>query len=299
MGVRGKMVTKTLVWLGLVGAAAVLAAPAADNGTFIPDHLELINPRVTSCRCGQKNGNRIVGGTQASLNEWPWQVALMYGNSQFCGGSLINDRYVLTAAHCVEGFTAGDLSVRLGEHNLASSSESSTVTRGVRTIKAHQSYNDQTLVNDIALLELSSPVTQSSTILSVCLPPPRPQYANRQATVTGWGTTSSGGSSPNTLREITVKVWSNKDCVNSNYGNAIQSGMMCAGTTGKDSCQGDSGGPLVYRDGGGNYDQIGVVSWGSGCAVAGYPGVYTRVTSYLDWIKTNTQNGVYCARQKL
>jgi len=280
----------------------VLAAPAADNGTFIPDHLELINPRVSydiSCRCGQKNGNRIVGGTQASLNEWPWQVALMYGNSQFCGGSLINDRYVLTAAHCVVDFTAGQLSVRLGEHNLATSSESSDITRSVKSITSHPSYNDNTLVNDIALLELSSPVQLSNAVQTVCLPPPRPTYAKKQATVTGWGTTSSGGSSPDTLREVTVTVLSPEDCRNSNYGNDIQSGMLCAGTTGKDSCQGDSGGPLVFKDGGGNYDQIGVVSWGYGCGDAGYPGVYTRVNSYLNWIKTNTQDGIYCAGQKL
>ncbi|KAK4293236.1 hypothetical protein Pmani_034048 [Petrolisthes manimaculis] len=256
-------------------------------------------PRVTfddSCRCGQKGGSgRIVGGVQATVNEYPWQAALMYSNSQFCGGSLINDRYVLTAAHCTEDLTASDISVNLAEFNLAQTSETDLVSRSVSSIIQHSGYNPSTLVNDIALLKLSSPVTVRSDLLPVCMPPPRPLYNGWTATVTGWGTTSSGGSAPNTLREVNVPVLSNKACQNTGYGSsAIFPTMLCAGRTGRDSCQGDSGGPLVVRDGGGNYDQIGVVSWGYGCGDNGYPGVYTRVNSYLDWIKANTEDGVYC-----
>ncbi|ROT77357.1 putative trypsin-1-like [Penaeus vannamei] len=126
------------------------------------------------------------------------------------------------------------------------------------------------------------------------MPPPNPTYAGKTATATGWGTTSSGGSSSDTLREVDVTVLSNTACQSGSYGSAIKDTMLCAGSTGKDSCQGDSGGPLVFKDGGGNYDQIGVVSWGYGCGARGYPGVYTRVNSYLDWIRTNTADGVYC-----
>jgi len=254
----------------------------------------------SACKCGQKGSGRIVGGTQASVNEYPWQAALMSGSQQFCGGSLINDRYILTAAHCVDGITAAQLTVRLAEHNLASSTETNLVTRSVSSIISHSQYNDNTMQNDIALLKLSSPVEVSSDVLPVCLPPSKPTYAGKTAIATGWGTTSSGGSQPNTLREVSVPVISDAQCKATGYGNSdILPGMLCAGTNGKDSCQGDSGGPLIFKDGGGNYDQIGVVSFGYGCGASNYPGVYTRVNSYLDWITENTDDGVYCKGMKL
>merc|ERR1711874_46945 len=153
-------------------------------------------------------------------------------------------------------------------------------------------------INDIALIKLSRPVNFSSEVLPVCLPPRTPTYTNKVATVTGWGTTSSGGSTSDVLREVDVRVWSNLECERTQYGSAIKDTMLCAasqhGHGGQDSCQGDSGGPLVFQDGGSNYDLIGVVSWGNGCGLQNFPGVYTRVSKYLDWIKTNTQDGTYC-----
>ncbi|XP_042870523.1 trypsin alpha-3-like [Penaeus japonicus] len=279
----------TVAMMGVVSQAA----PPHSNGS-LPF---VIEPRVNfddTCRCGQKADPRIVGGVTTGVNEWPWQAALMYGSQQFCGGSLINDRYILTAAHCTESMRASDLTVRLAEHRLSTSGETSVVSRSVSQIIEHPNYQPGNEINDIALVKLSSPVTVSDTVLPVCMPPPKPTYAGKTATVTGWGTTSSGGSSSDTLREVDVTVLSNTACQSGNYGSAIEDTMLCAGSTGKDSCQGDSGGPLVFKDGGGNYDQIGVVSWGYGCGSPGYPGVYTRVNSYLDWIRDNTADGVYC-----
>ncbi|XP_042224071.1 trypsin alpha-3-like [Homarus americanus] len=258
-------------------------------------------PRVNfnaGCKCGQKGGSRIVGGITTGVNEWPWQAALMFGDGQFCGGSLINDRYVLTAAHCTEGLKADEIYVHLAEHDLSNSEETHLVIRSVSKIINHQNYQPGDEINDIALLKLSSPVTVGDIVLPVCLPPLSPTYAGKTATVTGWGTTSSGGTSADTLREVKLKVLSNGGCKKS-YGESIKKTMLCAGSAGKDSCQGDSGGPLVFKDGGGNYDQIGVVSWGFGCGDSGYPGVYTRVNKYLKWIKSNTADGVYCKGMKL
>ncbi|XP_045138298.1 trypsin alpha-3-like [Portunus trituberculatus] len=284
----------------VVMVVGALALPSHPTNTSI--HFVHPEPRVnfdTSCRCGQKAPSRIVGGQQTEVNEWPWMAALLYYNQQFCGGSLINDRYVLTAAHCTVDFRASEITVRLAEHNLAISSETSVVVRSVSQIINHPNYQSGSEKNDIALLKLSSPVTVSSTVLPVCMPPPRPKYAGRTATVTGWGTTSSGGSSPNSLREVDVKVLRNSDCQSSYGTSSIISSMLCASAPGKDSCQGDSGGPLVFKDAGNNYDQIGVVSWGYGCAAPNYPGVYTRVNSYLTWIRDNTEDGVYCAGMNL
>nr|XP_027217680.1 transmembrane protease serine 9-like [Penaeus vannamei] len=289
------MASQTLLGVltvAMMGAVSQ-AAPPHLNGS-LPF---VIEPRVNfddTCRCGQKAAPRIVGGVTTGVNEWPWQAALMYGSQQFCGGSLINDRYVLTAAHCTESMRASDLTIRLAEHRLSTSSETSVVSRSVSQIIEHPDYQPGNEINDIALIKLSSPVQVSDTVLPVCMPPPNPTYAGKTATATGWGTTSSGGSSSDTLREVDVTVLSNTACQSNSYGSAIKDTMLCAGSTGKDSCQGDSGGPLVFKDGGGNYDQIGVVSWGYGCGARGYPGVYTRVNSYLDWIRTNTADGVYC-----
>nr|XP_027211158.1 transmembrane protease serine 9-like [Penaeus vannamei] len=306
------MASQTLLGVLTVAMMGVVsqAAPPHLNGSH-PFVIEprvngslpfVIQPRVNfddTCRCGQKAASRIVGGVTTGVNEWPWQAALMYGSQQFCGGSLINDRYVLTAAHCTESMRASDLTIRLAEHRLSTSSETSVVSRSVSQIIEHPDYQPGNEINDIALIKLSSPVQVSDTVLPVCMPPPNPTYAGKTATVTGWGTTSSGGSSSDTLREVDVTVVSNTACQSNSYGSAIKDTMLCAGSTGKDSCQGDSGGPLVFKDGGGNYDQIGVVSWGYGCGARGYPGVYTRVNSYLDWIKANTGDGVYCRGMRL
>ncbi|XP_047485799.1 trypsin alpha-3-like [Penaeus chinensis] len=267
-----------------------------------PFNVSQIEPRVNfddTCKCGQKAASRIVGGATTGVNEWPWQAALMYGSQQFCGGSLINDRYVLTAAHCTEGMRPSEVTIRLAEHRLSTSSETSVVRRSVSEIIEHPDYQAGDEINDIALVKLSSPVKVSETVLPVCMPPAKPKYGGKTATVTGWGTTSSGGSSSDTLREVDVTVLSNTACRSDSYGRAIKDTMLCAGSAGKDSCQGDSGGPLVFKDRRGNYDQIGVVSWGYGCGDEGFPGVYTRVNSYLDWIKTNTADGVYCKGMRL
>ncbi|ROT77360.1 putative trypsin-1 [Penaeus vannamei] len=250
------MASQTLLGVLTVAMMGVVsqAAPPHLNGS----HPFVIQPRVNfddTCRCGQKAASRIVGGVTTGVNEWPWQAALMYGSQQFCGGSLINDRYVLTAAHCTESMRASDLTIRLAEHRLSTSSETSVVSRSVSQIIEHPDYQPGNEINDIALIKLSSPVQVSDTVLPVCMPPPNPTYAGKTATVTGWGTTSSGGSSSDTLREVDVTVVSNTACQSNSYGSAIKDTMLCAGSTGKDSCQGDSGGPLVFKDGGGNYDQ--------------------------------------------
>jgi len=291
--VQGFTSTATMASWWLVSSLVVVMVAAVNSS---PPNL--IVPKVTtdtSCKCGQRFGSRIVGGTQADVNEWPWQAALVTQSRQFCGGSLINDRYVLTAAHCTDGMTASEITVLLAEHKLSNSGETELVTRSVSEIIEHSKYDDNTLVNDIALLKLESPVTVSDTVLPVCLPPEGLKYANEKAWVTGWGTTSYGGSAANVLREVKVKVWSNAQCRNGNLGDAITNKMLCAGSTGKDSCQGDSGGPLVFKNDDRDFEQIGVVSWGYGCGSEGYPGVYTRVNKYLDWIEKNTDDGVYCS----
>ncbi|XP_026181529.1 trypsin-1-like [Mastacembelus armatus] len=246
--------------------------------------------------CGQAPLNtKIVGGTDAVPGSWPWQASLQKSGSHFCGGSLINNQYVLTAAHCFSSISTSGLIVYLGHQTLQGSNPNG-VSRTVSQIIKHPGYSSDTKDNDITLLRLSSTVTFNKYIVPVCLAASGSIYPSGAVTwVTGWGNINSDVSlpSPGTLQEVSIPIVSNTRC-NAAYG-SITSNMMCAGLTqgGKDSCQGDSGGPLVSKN---NtvWVQAGVVSFGYGCAKPNYPGVYTRVSQYENWINnqiTSNQPG--------
>ncbi|XP_045136079.1 serine protease 30-like [Portunus trituberculatus] len=258
---------------------------------------------IGSCQCGVVNSARIVGGEEVDPpNNYPWHVGIKFlGNSNYwCGGSIINDQYVLTAAHCVDDITSIEgLVVGVADHNMASTDEDiPDVTRlvAVQEIIVHPDYNSATIDSDIALLRLSETldVYQGDQIRPVCLPADDSStYAGEMATATGWGTLESGGSQSSVLQEVTMPILE-PSCpgMPSSY---ITENMLCAGLEegGKDTCQGDSGGPLVQNYFS-KYVQVGITSWGFGCADAGSPGVYTRVSKFLDWICANTADATYC-----
>ncbi|XP_024128740.1 transmembrane protease serine 9 isoform X2 [Oryzias melastigma] len=241
--------------------------------------------------CGQPALNtRIVGGQDAKAGFWPWQVSLQT-SAHFCGGSLINNQWVLTAAHCFPSGSASGVSVVLGLQSLQGSNPNS-VSRTITTLINHPSYDSVTKENDIALLQLSSPVNFTSYISPVCLASTGSTFFSGINTwVTGWGNIASGVSlpAPQTLQEVQVPIVGNRQC-KCNYGaSSITDNMMCAGLLegGKDSCQGDSGGPLVIKQNN-RWIQAGVVSFGVGCAQPNYPGVYSRVSQYETWINNQT-----------
>jgi hypothetical protein len=225
---------------------------------------------------------QIVGGTVATAGEYPWMAQLKYRGRFSCGGSLVARSWVLTAAHCVNGRSASDLQIILGDHR-RSLAEGTEQTLAVSSVVVHPSYNPSTYNNDIALLQLATPATLTSRVAIVelgSLPTP-----GTMLRVIGWGTTREGGTSSDVLRKVSVPQVSATDC-GAAYPGRITSSMFCAGypatsTEMKDSCQGDSGGPIFHPT---SRRQVGLVSWGTGCARPGLYGVYTDLSMFSGWI---------------
>jgi len=250
-------------------------------------------PTSGTCQCGQSRQlvSKIVNGDQTKANEFPWQVALVNKgrSSPFCGGTLLSSKTVLTAAHCYKN--PNDIQVVLGEHN-TNYQDSKDEVFSVSSFRKHPQYSPTTTDYDFAIITLTKDVTFTDAIEPVCLPNSGTKVEGVTATVSGWGTLFSGGYQSTTLNKVDVKTMPNLQCTSSAYAytrDQVTSNMICATAPGKDSCQGDSGGPLVTKGSGGFYSIIGVVSWGYGCAQADAPGVYSRVTAQLPWIKGQIQ----------
>ncbi|OAD52018.1 Proclotting enzyme [Eufriesea mexicana] len=250
-------------------------------------------PRIpeASRGCGTtwKSRSRLVGGRPADPKEWPWMAALLKEDqTQYCGGVLVTDRHVLTAAHCVNSYKPWDIKVRLGEYDFTTAEETRALDFAVTEIRVHRDFDYTTNENDIAMIKLHRPTVFDSYIWPVCLPPVDQTFENKSAVVTGWGTRYYKGPASTVLMEVGVPVWPQKKCAKS-FVQRIPNTTICAGAYegGRDACQGDSGGPLLHQLGNGRWVNIGIVSWGIRCGEAKRPGIYTRVNSYLDWIFEN------------
>ncbi|XP_034077520.1 transmembrane protease serine 9-like [Gymnodraco acuticeps] len=234
--------------------------------------------------------DKIVGGFQCTAHSQPWQVSINLGY-HFCGGSLINDQWIVSAAHCWQN--PYSLIAILGDNHIWMN-EGTEQFMSVDAIYWHQSYDYQTLDYDIMLMKLAHPVTVNQYVKPVALPKACPA-AGDMCMVSGWGNIYTDQVfNPFYLQCVEIPILSHKDCDGS-YPGMITDRMVCAGYLegGKDSCQGDSGGPLVC-----NGELQGVVSWGQGCAQPNYPGVYTKVCSLTPWINdilsTYSPRPLYC-----
>uniref|UniRef100_A0A1Q3FMH9 limulus clotting factor C n=2 Tax=Culex tarsalis TaxID=7177 RepID=A0A1Q3FMH9_CULTA len=258
--------------------------------------------------CGHYVQNRIIGGQNASMMEFPWLALLGYrgphGPDFHCMGTLINARYVLTGATCV--YARKPYFVRLGEHTIgqdkdcnvndASDCAPPVQDRDIEYAVRHQSYDTRSKQNDIALIRLKEEITFEDHIQPICLPVTTELRNNNPAEyiIAGWGKTEQFGEISETLQKATVPAVPDRDECQRQFEASgritINDGHLCAGVDGgADTCNGDSGGPLGYpaQLNGIRFVQYGIVSFGRGCARG--PSVYTNVAKYIDWIVANME----------
>ncbi|KAG7204744.1 hypothetical protein KM043_005158 [Ampulex compressa] len=260
---------------GVVPPVARAALPVAASTLFV---------YVTFFHSGPDDDeSRIVGGQPTSIDQHPFQVSLRFNNRHVCGGAVISEEWVITAAHCVQGAFRRFISIKVGVSDLSS--------RGVlvraREIFPHEKYTRLDSDYDIAVIRLEKRLVFDQRVRPIALASMADHYTpGTKAEVTGWGVLRSNGSLSNKLRKVEVPLVSDADCSRLYVGRRITPRMLCAGYVnvgGKDACQGDSGGPLVQ------YGRlIGIVSWGFGCAEPSFPGVYTRVAALRGWIAQKT-----------
>ncbi|XP_012288932.1 trypsin 3A1 [Orussus abietinus] len=251
----------------------------------------------SDCVCGgTSRKTRIVGGGVSGSREFPWVVIIRRENVYHCAGTLITRRHVVTAAHCLKNSVEGDFIIVPGETNRAS--DRPGVEHKVKTIYSHERFNPYDFNNDIAVMELETPVQLSSTVQTLCLPDNQyVDYTGRMATAVGWGRTEEDGILSSQLLKVDVPILSQEECDRSGYAeHRVTENMFCAGYLdgGRDACRGDSGGPLQVLGPNGHYEFAGIISWGRGCARPRFPGVYAKMTNYLGWLKDRLQGECVC-----
>jgi len=244
------------------------------------------------------SGNRIViNGPDARKNAFPWLVSILSSTglqgSQLCGGTLLNSRVVLSAAHCTF-YESGSrippqmIKVTLGDHNIRRH-EYGEQKAGVSDYRSHPRYNhyNQEADYDFSLLFLDRNIVFSKTISSACLPNPSKNYENTPVIAAGWGLDETGRT-PDILQQVELRTMSNRHC-SYKWGVILTNNMICADGHYQGTCSGDSGGPLMVK--GREKTVIGVTSWGiTDICNVNQPSVFARVSSQLEWIKANAGN---------
>ncbi|CAG9760557.1 unnamed protein product [Ceutorhynchus assimilis] len=242
-----------------------------------------------------KNELRIIGGSPANIKDYPYQVLLLIDDKASCGGSIINENFIVTAAHCIYDVAASQVKIRAGSSDRTSGGQ----VVGVKSVNYLDDFNIDTYDFDIAVLELVTALVFGDEVAAINLPDSDYKVEQGEiAIATGWGQTDPDDETlPDILQSVELPEIVSQTCKNY-YGSLITTRMFCAGYKegGKDTCLGDSGGPLVA-----NGLLLGITSWGGErCAQSGFPGVFTNVPYFRDYIDfiISSPNKRFTLRQK-
>ncbi|XP_025318712.2 serine protease 55 isoform X1 [Canis lupus dingo] len=240
---------------------------------------------------GGSQYSRIIGGMEAEVGEFPWQVSIQARNEHFCGGAIINKWWIVTAAHCLisEELLPTDLSVVLGSNDLSSPSLD---IKEVASIVLHKDFQKVNMDNDIALLLLASPITFNGQMEPICIPRKPTPSTWHKCWVAGWGQTNSDDkySMKIELMKVPMIIMDWEKCLKAFP--KLTKNMLCAGYENEsfDACQGDSGGPLACTtESDKTWYLVGIISWGKSCGRKNTPGIYTLLENYTLWIKKVTE----------
>lgn len=245
------------------------------------------------CKSSKRNSfSRIIGGNIASAGEFPWMLSLSKFQKHHCGATIIDKEWAITAAHCVNGFSTLEMVIVAGSLYLYQADPKEQVVQ-IQAIYVHPDYEQdgQAHINDIALLKLQQPLNFTKfKIGPVCLPQ-KDQEPPGTCLLAGWGHTKEDGELSQALRKVNVPLITAEECQRHYLFHSIRDSMQCTWSEqgGRDSCQGDSGGPLLCLNKDRRYYIAGIVSWGVGCGRPSFPGICTKVSSFLPWIE-NTMN---------
>lgn len=254
-------------------------------GLFVATQAHMDAGRINMDTCGRRPAGapeRVVGGMTTQVGDHNWLVGFYYLGSFRCGGSLITNQWVLTAAHCFPSITGtANIVFYVGAHS-RTGTEAWVVRPTVNLAVRHPSYNSANFRNDIGLYRLSVAVAFNENVGTVCIPDGSVSYVNVFCWAAGWGTMSNGQLAT-VKQHVNLKIVE-AECV-AYYGTQYDPvTMICAGIVGdgKDTCQGDSGGPYTVKQADGRYYKVGITSWGRGC---GDIGVCARTSTYYAWIQ--------------
>ncbi|XP_017137681.1 proclotting enzyme isoform X1 [Drosophila miranda] len=289
------------------GQVVVRPSPNLPALAPAPPQPQIAPQQQLVCGISGATSNRVVGGQEARRGAYPWIAALGYFEESnrnalkfLCGGSLIHSHYVITSAHCINGLLT---LVRLGAHDLSKPTEAGVMDFRIRRTVVHERFDLTSIANDIALIELSgvaAPLT--ANIAPICLPEAakflQQDFVGMNPFIAGWGASKHQGPTSQVLRDAQVPIVARQSCEQS-YKSVFRfvqfsDKVICAGSSSVDACQGDSGGPLMMpqlEGSGYRFYLLGLVSFGYECARPNFPGVYTRVASYVPWIRQQISMG--------
>ncbi|XP_017877743.1 venom serine protease 34-like [Ceratina calcarata] len=268
------------------------------GGRFLCQAQAVENPRETeNCRCGWRNPSRIVGGTDAGVNEFPMMAGIVDSLEAdiFCGATIIAKKYVVTAGHCLENRDTSTLAIVVGEHDVTTGADTNaTQLFRIRRVIFHPNYVTGGQLNDIAVVEIQGEINYGVKVGPVCLPFQHSQdsFGGDHVNVLGWGLTEFGGPKATVLQKVVLSVITNLMCSRSYP--QISTEQLCTYAPGKDSCQMDSGGPVLWQNPTTqNLVLIAAISNGRGCGEDA--GVNERIGAHIDWIVSVTPDATYCA----